>query len=150
MKKKLLTNLIIIVFTSASFCYAQPSPSQSQTRFYLIKTNRLIGVAHMAVKRTQKYEGKLSLAVRHERKALALYNTSEYSKAIFHSKRSRVLCIEIFENNKIKLPLDTKFTPEEENFTKDIPDNSTLDNDLEKTALTDQELMNGNLNIDIK
>ena len=138
---------LILLFSNLT-AFAQPS--QPQTRFYIIKTNRLLGVAHMTVKRTQKFTGDLALAVRHERKALALYEAKDFTTAIYHSKRCRTLCLKIFSENKIKLPMDAKYTADEEALAAQSPSDDVLDKNLENTELKDQDFMNGNMQVDIK
>ncbi len=143
-----LSFVCLILFSATNFVFAQPS--QPQTRFYIIKTNRLLGVAHMTIKRTQKYTGDLALAVRHERKAIALYKAKDFTTSIYHSKRCRTLCLKIFSENKIKLPMDAKFTADEEALVVQCPSEEVLDKSLENLELKDQDLMNGNLQVDIK
>jgi hypothetical protein len=121
-----------------------------QTKNYLVKTTRLTGVAHMCVKQTKNYSGDLALAVRHQRKAIELFQAKAYEQAIYHSKRCRVLCIKIFNDNKIKQPWDAKFTAEEELMASKSPRETELDNALPSSELKDQDLINGNLMVDVK
>lgn len=123
---------------------------QSNTRFYIMKTNRMLGVAHMTVKRTKNYKGDLALAVRHERKALALYTAKDYPAAVYHSKRCRELCLKIYADNKIKPPMDAKYTSAENALASDSPSGESLDNSLEPAPLKDDDFMNGNMEVDIK
>jgi len=148
MRSPLIISFLCLILFSSNCAFAQPS--QPQTRFYIIKTNRLLGVAHMTIKRTQKYTGDLALAVRHERKALELYEAKDFAIAIYHSKRCRTLCLKIFSDNKIKLPLDAKVTAPDEALEAQSPSADILDKGLENSELKDTDLINGNLQVDIK
>ena len=126
------------------------APDQANTRFYIMKTNRMLGVAHMTVKRTKNFTGDLALAIRHERKALALYTAKDYPAAIYHSRRCRELRIKIYTDNKIKPPIDAKYTTAEIALASDSPTNEVLDRDLETLLSKDEDFMNGNMEVDIK
>ena len=150
MRRYLLFSLWTVAVVLSIHTSLQAAPDQPKTRFYLIKTNRLLGVAHMTVKRTAHYTGDLALAVRHERKALALYLAKDYQTAIFHSRRCRELCLKIFNENKIKQPMDAKYNAEELTLATDSPSAEALDKSLENSTLKDEDFMNGNMEVDVK
>lgn len=150
MRCYLLFSLWIVAVAFSIHTPLQAAPDQPKTRFYIIKSNRLLGVAHMTVKRTQHYTGDLALAVRHERKAVALYLAKDFSTAIFHSRRCRELCLKIFNENKIKQPMDAKYNAEELTLAADSPSAETLDQSLETSTIKDEDFMNGNMEVDVK
>jgi hypothetical protein len=144
-RKTVSVFLLAIIFMTSLWA----APDAANTRFYLMKTNRLLGVAQMCIKKTQNFKGDLALATRHERKAKALYEAKDFQQAIYHSKRSRDLCIKIFTENNMKPPMDAKYNSEETALAAQSPDNNALDEQLDKDSLKDEDLLNGKLNVDI-
>jgi len=120
----------------------------------LIKTNRAIGFAHMAVKRGKVYTGNLGKAVRNQRYAKKLFLAGKHLKAIHYSRRARVLALEAVKANKVKPNSDFNFTAEENESAANTPTDQELEDELNKEMpgeIKDEELIqNNNLDLDVK
>lgn len=147
--------LVLTVLWSTLFLTSQ-SPIQAdvtRTRNVILKTNRLIGLTHMAVKNGKVYTGKLGKSVQFERFAKKLYLAKEYKKAAQYSIRAREFAIEALTANKAKPTSDGTITEDEKMITQPLPSVSTMEEELQKESIplpTDEELVaNGNLDITI-
>src|SRR5688572_4647086 len=101
--KKTSITLIAILFSIG--CYAFPI-DKVQANNILIRTNRVIGHAHMSIKKGGNLTGDFAKAVHHERVAKSLFKSGEYEKAIYHSRLARILATQAIKANKVKLPMD--------------------------------------------
>jgi hypothetical protein len=150
MKSILLIVGFLVFLTSNSF--AAP-PDKLKTKSYLMKTNRALGVAHMTVKRTKNYNGTLAKAVRHQRVARKMFIAGNYGRAIAHSRRARVLAREVMKTNKGKTNTDFEFSAEENTMASEAPSDAELETEMvkeEPSELKDEDLMNGNLDLEVK
>lgn len=152
--RQLYLSLILSFFTLASVI-ANPSADKVKVKNFLLKSNRTIGFAHMVVKKTKVFNGKLSKSVSHERLAKKYYNEGQLEKSLYHSARARVLANEVIAENKAKAPMDASFTAEEQQMTSAKPSDQELDEELSKEVPAsvngkDEDLMSGNLDIDIQ
>jgi hypothetical protein len=153
--KNLILLFSLICLTSTTACYVQANPSEDKAdcKSMIIKTNRVIGHAHMSVKRGGIYTGDLSKAVRHERAAILLYKEGNFQKALFHSGRARKYAMEVIKTNKVKPPLEGTFTATEIQQLSLLPSDEVLDEEVAKIVpyeIKDQDLANGKLEIDFK
>jgi len=150
-----INNLILILsFILASFITeASPMVDKTKAKVILMKTNRALGVAHMTVKRTKKYTGLLGKAVKHARFAKKQYLAGNYDKSVYHSLYARKLAIEVMKENNAKTGSDYLFSPDENTLLASSPSNEDLINELiidTPSVLTDEELMNGSLEIEVQ
>jgi len=145
---------ILLAFFSLSMANGQQPVAKDKAKNVLLKTNRLIGHAHMSVKRGKVYTGNLGKAVRHERYAKSLYEKGNYLRSIQHSRRARLLALEAIKANKVKPTSDANFTPEETELIGSAPTDKELEDELttEKVAeVKDEDLINSNnLNINVQ
>ena len=154
MKKLHLTifTMLLMLF-SITFSQAQ-QPDRQKTLNFLLKTNRLIGHAHMSVKRGKVYSGDLSKAVRHERLAKQLFQNGNYKGALAHSRRARILATESIKANKVKPTSDATFTPEENTLVGTPTSDEELDKELNTQGIaeiTDETIINqNNLELEVK
>lgn len=145
--------LSFIVFILLAFIFQSQSPVQpdpTKTKYILLKTNRLLGMTHMAVKNGKTYTGNFGKGVQYERYAKQLYLTKEYKKAAQFSYRSREFALEALLANKAKPTSDGSFTAEEKTIVAPLPEVATMDAELKEKNLplpTDEELLTGNLDI---
>ncbi|MFN3403471.1 MAG: hypothetical protein ACK40G_05195 [Cytophagaceae bacterium] len=145
-------SISITLILSISLALAFP-PDKVKTKNFILKTNRALGVSHMVVKKTKKMDGKLALAVRHERLAKQFYNNGNLERALHHSARSRALADQIMKDNGAKATMDHAFTAEENSMLAGKPSDAELDTTLDKELpgeLKDADLMNGGLDVDLK
>jgi hypothetical protein len=147
---------LIIAFTIllASFMSTEAAPSvdKAKARIILMKTNRALGVAHMTVKRTKKFTGKLGRAVKHARFAKKQYLAGNFDKSIYHSFYARKLAAEVMQENNAKTGSDYLFSAEETTLMSSSPsvDDLVKEVNADNAAdLKDEDLMNGNLDIDV-
>lgn len=138
---------LFLVFFCISFTQAQDPVPKDKAKNVLLRTNRVIGFAHMSVKKGKIYTGNLGNAVKHERYAKKLYNEGNYLKAIHHSGRARKLAHEAIKANKVKPTAEVSLTPEEESLMGAAPSDQELDDELNKEdaeALSDEKLISSN------
>ena len=145
----LVAALFILV---ASFHAIGGPVDRMQANNILIRTNRVIGHAHMSVKKGGNYTGDLAKAVRHERTAKAYFKQGEFEKAIYHSRLARIQASDAIKANKIKLPMDASFSPAELQLFSDLPTNEALEQEAAYQniqASSDKDLMTGNLDLEL-
>jgi hypothetical protein len=146
----LLTTLVaILVMLSAQ---ATPVIEKQKAKNILIKTNRAIGVAHITIKKTRHYTGKLGQAVKHQRYAKQQYLAGNFESSIYHSRYARILAGEVMKENSAKPTSDFNFSAEENTLLANAPSDEQLTEELNKhdaTILKDEDLLNGHLDIDI-
>jgi hypothetical protein len=148
---KTIVIFLFILILSLPLTQAQKPVAKEKALNFLLKTNRLIGHAHMAVKRGKVYTGNLGKAVRHERYAKKLYAKGMYLQSIQHSRRARLLALEAIKVNKVKPTSDANITPEETELIGTAPSDQELDDALAKEKIEeikDEDLINSN-NLDL-
>jgi len=148
----IFTLFLILISVSASKAQS-PVADRQKALNVLLRTNRVIGVAHMSVKRGKVYTGNLAKAVRHERYAKKLFNNVNYQRAIAHSRKARLHAVDAIKANKVKLTSDATITPEEDEVIGAIPGDQELEDEAAKEIpeLKEEDLVNNNnLDIDVK
>lgn len=155
MKNISLTVLsLLTLLVTYPLAEAQKPIAKEKALNVLMRTNRVIGFGHMAVKRGHVYTGDLAKAVRHERFAKKLYLEGMYHKAILHSRRARLLAMEAIKANRVKPTSDCSVTTEENEMMGNSVSDQDLDKELDDSKapeLKDEDLINNNnLDIDIK
>jgi hypothetical protein len=149
-KSNLLFFILLLLFLPLT---AQKPVPRDKALNVLLRTNRFIGHAHMAVSRGKVYTGNLGKAVKHQRYAKALFQKGNYLRAIQHSRRARLFALEAVKANKVKPTSDASVTPEETEMMGTITDQE-LDADLTKdnvVELKDEDLVKNNkLELDVK
>ena len=145
---------IITLFFSGNALvgYTNPPIDKTQANNILIRTNRVIGHAHMSVKNGKKFTGDFAKSVHHERVAKAYYKSGEYEKAIYHSRLARMFATDAIKANKVRLPMDAAFSPAEQQLFTEAPTKEELEKEAmikDPEKIEDKDLMNGNLNIDL-
>ena len=149
--KSLLVAVLLLVVSFAQ-TEAAPSVDKAKARVILMKTNRALGVAHMTVKRTKKFTGKLGRAVKHARFAKKLYMAGNYDKSVYHSFYARKLATEVMKENNAKTGSDYIFSAEENTIMASSPSDEELTKEVNTdnaAELKDEDLMNGNLEVDV-
>lgn len=151
MKKQLsIIAFILFAFILQSQSPVQPDPTK--TKYMLLKTNRLLGMNHMAVKNGKTFTGDFGKAIQYERYAKQLYLAKEYKKAAQFAFRAREFSIASLVANKAKPTSDGSFTAEEKMMTSPLPEVVEMDKELSDKNIvkpTDEELLAGNLDIAI-
>jgi hypothetical protein len=156
--------ILALVFFSTVFAVAQkkkkdtaaPAPveikaDQARTKNFLLKTSRFTGHTQRAVYNTKGYTGNLGQMVRYQREAKRLYEAGKYQQAIYYSRRARLFGHEALKANKAIATSDGKFSAEEETLSAGMPSDQTLEEGLLNIpTITDESLMKGNLEVDIK
>ena len=144
---------ILLLLFMAPLAEAQ-APVRQQALNHMLKTNRLIGVAHMSVKRGKVYTGNLAKAVRNQRYAKKLFTNGNYLKAIQFSRRARLFALEAIKANKVKPTSDATLTPEEEKLAGTMPSDQAMNEELAKEnveEVKEEDLVNNNnLGVDVK
>lgn len=141
---------ILLAFILQSQSPIQPDPTK--TKYILLKTNRLLGMNHMAIKNGKTYTGDFGKGVQYERYAKKLYLAKDYKKAAQFSYRSREFSIVSLLANKAKPTSDGTFTTEEKMIVSPLPEVVDMDKELTEQNIplpTDQDLLAGNLDITI-
>jgi hypothetical protein len=150
---KITAIFFFIIFLSLSIAEAQKPVPRDKALYVLLKTNRLIGHAHMSVKMGKVYTGNLGKAVRHERYAKKLFIEGNYLRSIQHSRRARLFALEAIKANKVKPTGDATITPEEADLMGTVTDKE-LEDELEKEMpgeLKDEDLIKqNNLDLEVK
>ncbi len=149
--KMLVLLLILVVSTTAT--NGSPLLEQSKAKLIIMKTNRAIGVAHMTVKKTRKFTGKLSQSVAHARFAKKLYEKGDFDKSAQHSLYARKLATEVMKENNAKTGSDYLYSTDENAILSTSPTAEELANDVKMSdsiSLDDEKLMVGNLDIEVK
>ncbi|WP_299255399.1 hypothetical protein [uncultured Cytophaga sp.] len=151
MKKQLsLIAFILFAFILQSQSPVQPDPTK--TKYMILKTNRLLGMNHMAVKNGKIFTGDFGKGIQYERYAKQLYLAKEYKKAAQFTYRAREFSIASLVANKAKPTSDGSFTSEEKMMTSPLPEVADMDKELSEKNIakpTDEELLVGNLDIAI-
>jgi hypothetical protein len=91
---------------------------------------RLMLAAHADLKRGKVYTGDFARAVRHQRYAVFLWRRGFYARSIHHSRRARMLAINVIQANKGTVQPSYKMDKEEDSLSKNTPPDSQLDTDL--------------------
>jgi hypothetical protein len=152
MNIKLLLTVFLFLMGSVIAVEAAPAIDKAKAKVVLTKTNRALGVAHMTVKRTKKFTGKLGKAVKHARFAKKQYMAGNYDKSAYHSLFARKLAIEIMKENGAKTGSDFVFSAEENTMLSSSPSEADLTSEANTdnaTEIKDEELMNGGLDVDV-
>jgi hypothetical protein len=142
-----------IMFSLVMVNESHAAPDKAKTKNFLLKTNRALGVAHMTVKKTKKYDGKLALAVRHQRYARKQYIAGNYQVAVYHSRRARLIAAEIMKNNNAKTNTDFALSADENTMSSGSPADTDLEAEVTKddpAVVKDEDLMNGNLDLNVQ
>jgi len=151
MKKQLsLISFILFAFILQSQSPVQPDPTK--TKYMILKTNRLLGMNHMAIKNGKTFTGDFGKGIQYERYAKQLYLAKEYKKAAQFTYRAREFSITSLIANKAKPTSDGSFTAEEKIMTSPLPEVAAMDKELADKNIakpTDEELLAGNLDIAI-
>jgi hypothetical protein len=151
MKKQLsIIAFILFAFILQSQSPVQPDPTK--TKYMVLKTNRLLGMNHMAIKNGKVYTGDFGKGIQYERYAKQLYLAKEYKKAAQFTYRAREFSIASLVANKAKPTSDGSFTAEEKMITSPLPEVAVMDKELADKNIakpTDEELLVGNLDIAI-
>jgi hypothetical protein len=147
---------IILSFLALMTCIIAMSQTPIQadavrTKNMILKTNRLLGLTHMAVKNGKNYTGDLSKAVQYERFAKKCYLEKDYKKAAAYTFRAREFANAAITANKAKPTSDGTFTTDEKMITNPLPTIEEMDKELLDAGIelpTDADLItNGNLNV---
>jgi hypothetical protein len=152
-----MKNIILTLFAlMTSVIVFSQTPIQAdavRSKNMILKTNRLIGMAHMAVKNGKNYTGDLSKAVQYERFAKKCYLEKDYKKAAVYTFRAREFANAAIIANKAKPTSDGTFTTDEKLITNPLPTIEEMDKELSGASIelpTDVDLItNGNLNINL-
>lgn len=127
--------------------------TRERSRRYLRRTNLAVLSAQRHVKRGKNYTGDFSKSVRNQRYARRLFRRGMYRKAVFYSRRSRLLAYTAIRANKGKVGNDIADEAGDEELYDGIPADTELDIELNKemgaSTASDQDLLNSDLG-DIK
>lgn len=96
----------------------------------LRRTAVVMLAAHADLKRGKVYTGDFARAVRHQRYAVFLWRRGFYARSIHHSRRARMLAINVIQANKGTVQPSYKMDKEEDSLSKNTPSDSQLDTDL--------------------
>lgn len=96
----------------------------------LRRTAVVMLAAHADLKRGKVYTGDFARAVRHQRYAVFLWRRGFYARSIHHSRRARMLAINVIQANKGTVQPSYKMDKEEDSLSKNTPPDSQLDTDL--------------------
>ncbi|HVD99307.1 MAG TPA: hypothetical protein VNB90_13955 [Cytophagaceae bacterium] len=152
MKTKILMLSFLMLLGTVLTIQASPAVDKAKAKIVLMKTNRALGVAHMTVKKTRKFSGKLGKAVKHARYAKKQYLAGNYDKSVYHSLYARKLALEVMQENGAKTGSDFVFSADENAMLASSPSADELAKEVNTdnpAELKDEELMNGNLDVDV-
>lgn len=148
--RRILLSFIILTLFTITFLGAAPY-DKAKAKAVLVKTNNAIGMAHMTVKRTRKFSGKLGLSVKHERFAKKQYQAGNFDKAVLHSLAARKYATEVMAENGAKTNTLFILSAEEKSYveSKSAEELKKEVDEDSASELKDEELMNGNLNLEV-
>ncbi len=153
MKIKILILTLSVLLAAFINTEAAPGPDKVKAKAVIIKTNNALGVAHMTVKRTRKFNGKLGKAIKHERFAIKQYKAGNIEMSIYHSLYARKLATEIMQENNAKTNTLFIITPDEKALQASSPSDEDLikeANTDDPTEIKDEDLMgNGTLGLEL-
>lgn len=107
-----------------------PAALRVKSKRVLRRTAVVMLAAHADLKRSKVYTGDFARAVRHQRYAVFLWRRGFYVRSIHHSRRARMLAINVIQANKGTVQPGFKMDNEENSLSKNTPPDSQLDNDL--------------------
>ncbi|HEX7715428.1 MAG TPA: hypothetical protein VF531_15530, partial [Bacillota bacterium] len=82
----------------------------------------------------RKYEG-LGLAVAHQLWARRLFDQGDWTMAIFHSLRSRILAARVITSNQSDLLSEALYDQQEQKFAQATPTSQELDQKLRESKI---------------
>lgn len=134
MKTTLFKPLILVLFIAflsadALDAYAQPV-LKNRTRTFLRRTTMVLLATHKVVKANKVYTGNLARAIAHQRYARKLFFRNRFYRAIYHSRRARLLAFSAIKANKKTVPKEWAFQSGDEAHFKDSPSDAELDKAL--------------------
>ncbi len=151
MKIKILV-LTFSLFLSVFTIKAAPNADKVKAKAVIIKTNNALGIAHMTLKKTRKFTGKLGRAIKHERFAIKQYKAGDFDKSIYHSFYARKLAAEIMQENNAKTNTLFLFAADETTLKASSPSDEDLTKEAnadDPTEIKDEDLMvNGTLGLE--
>ncbi len=124
---------------------AHHKASMKQAAKFFKRTNIVLFAAQKALKKNHVYTGDFGKAVAHQRLAKKYLQNHQPNKAIYHSKRARLLAKKVIVANKGSWSEYYEFDNEEINFVKNAPADKELDNELGKVNTNDQDYENEDL-----
>ena len=109
---------------------ANPNALKVKSKRVLRRTAVVMIAAHADLKRGKVYTGDFARAVRHQRYAVFLWRRGFYVRSIHHSRRARMLAINVIQANKGTVQPGFKMDKDENALSKNTPADTQLDNDL--------------------
>lgn len=97
----------------------------------LRRTAVVLFAARTDLKQGKVYTGDFARAVRHQRYAVFLWRRGFYVRSIHHSRRARMLAINVIQANKGTVQPSFKMDGEENSLSKGTPADADLDKDLD-------------------
>jgi hypothetical protein len=142
------------VYASPRRVYGAPArPAfHIQAAKVLRRTHYVLNEAYAAVRIGQVYTGNLSMAVRHQRFARALYRRGLYARAIHHSRFARAEAIAAIQVNRRTVAAelnDLSDVPQEVGLQPDSQQlQSELKSEMPEATTTDQQILEKGLPAD--
>lgn len=106
--------------------------SRTRARRFIRRTNLAIYAAHKQVKEHRVFTGDLSRAYHHQRVARRLYRRRAYRRAVYHSRRARLLAYAAIKANKGKVNSSFDWEQGDEELYDGMPGDAELDAELIK------------------
>ena len=105
--------IIILVCLTSVTADVFADPTKTQASAFITRTNKFLLSAQEALKKNKVYKGDFTLALRHQEWARKMTARNQFAKAVYHSRRARLLAIKAIKDNKGKLPSNEAFTKAE-------------------------------------
>jgi hypothetical protein len=105
--------IIFLAFLTFNSGEVLGEPTKTQASAFIVRTNKFLVSAQDALKKSKVYRGDFTLALRHQEWARKMCARNQFAKALYHSRRARLLAIKAIKDNKGKLPSNEAFTKAE-------------------------------------
>jgi hypothetical protein len=124
--------LVLCMLTLAASNASAIRVSRDASKTLLDRTNMVLLAAQAELKAGQVYTGNLAKAIAHQRYATELWVQGNFTDAIYHSRRARILALSVINLNNGVVKADYDFNKEEQRYIRQTPHDEQLDKVLEK------------------
>ncbi len=128
-KRIFLLSLALLILSTPMLFSRNIIMTKMASRRFLVRTSIVLIAAKNAVKEGKIYTGDLAKAAAHQKYSKLLFNKREFLRAVFHSRRARLLAILAIKANKgNNVPKEAELNKEEQ--LSNVPSDAELDKQL--------------------
>ena len=132
LQKSIIALFLFIGFGLSTLTIDAQPALRLKSRRVLKRTTVALMVAKNHLRKHRNFTGDFSRAVAHQRYAFRLHKRGRYPRAIYHSRRARLLAFKVIKANKGTVGRDMQFDKDENAVSKGAPSDDDLDKELEK------------------